>query len=125
MKFISCLLVFVFFCLSAVPQNLTIKGKVVSKTGEPVPFASVIIKGTGIGVKANGQGEFTIVLTKLPTKLVASSVGFRPKQYKLKRKNPGREIIIVLIALDHLENTTIKIALRSTADCNKKAHEIS
>ncbi len=53
------LLLLLFACFEVVGQNLTISSRAVDKdTKEPLPFASVGIKGKPIGTISNLQGEF-------------------------------------------------------------------
>jgi hypothetical protein len=48
-----------FCCFSALSQKLTLSGKVVDKdTGEPLPYASIVLKGKAIGTVANTDGNF-------------------------------------------------------------------
>jgi hypothetical protein len=50
---------FVIFSLTATAQNLTLSGKITDKASqEPLPFASISIKGKPIGTITNLQGEF-------------------------------------------------------------------
>lgn len=56
-SFLTVILVFSAFWVLG--QKLTVSGKVVDKdTGEPLPFASIVIKGRPVGTVANLQGEF-------------------------------------------------------------------
>ena len=65
--------------LSISAQNLEIKGVVTDAgTGEPIPFASVVLKGTTTGVACDADGLYTI---SLPTDgqhiLSFSSIGYQ------------------------------------------------
>lgn len=58
-------------------QNRTITGKVVDEKGNPVPYASVQIKGSNKGVTADEKGNYSIeVPTGRNVRLLISSVGF-------------------------------------------------
>jgi hypothetical protein len=49
----------IFCCFSALSQKLTLSGKVVdTDTGEPLPYASIVLKGKAIGTVANTDGNF-------------------------------------------------------------------
>ncbi len=52
-----------------------ITGKVTSATGEPIPGASIKIKGTSIGTSADASGNFSLTVPDNAV-LVISSVGF-------------------------------------------------
>ena len=73
------LLTFVSFSLS----SQTIKGKVIEASGESIPFADVIEKGTTNGTSTNGDGEFSITVKKIPTTIVISSLGFANQEIKI------------------------------------------
>jgi len=70
-------------------QQRTISGKVTDQNGEPLPGATVIIKGTTQGTVANAEGEYT--LTNIPenTTLVFSFVGMKTQEI-----NVGNRTII-------------------------------
>jgi len=56
---ILTIILFVLLATSAVAQNINVSGKVIDhETKEPMPFASVYIKGKTIGTITNLQGEF-------------------------------------------------------------------
>ncbi len=57
-------------------QSRTVKGVVRDGQGNPVPYASVIVKGTSVGVTADDKGIYTID-AKPGDVLVVSSTGFR------------------------------------------------
>lgn len=63
-------------------RTITVKGKVVDKSGEPVIGANVLIKGTSSGVATDLDGKFT--LSVAPTaSLVVSYVGMKPQTISL------------------------------------------
>ncbi len=72
---------------------ITVTGSVTNFSGIPVPFASVIIPGTNIGVAADELGRFKIRLMPAHRVLEISSVGYYTLQYAVK--GPG-DISIVL-----------------------------
>src|SRR5678816_652517 len=52
-------ILFSLLATSAVAQNIIVSGKVIDhETKEPMPYASVYIKGKAIGTITNLQGEF-------------------------------------------------------------------
>lgn len=59
-KFLSLFAVLVFCCIQAYPQTKTVTGKITDDQGQPVPFATVRIKGSTIGTSANADGVFSI-----------------------------------------------------------------
>jgi TonB-linked SusC/RagA family outer membrane protein len=53
----------------------TVTGKVIDESGNAIPFATVREKGTGIGVSADGSGDFKITIQNNGT-LEVSATGF-------------------------------------------------
>ncbi|MCG8321126.1 MAG: carboxypeptidase-like regulatory domain-containing protein [Cytophagales bacterium] len=41
-------------------KGVTLKGQVVDKSGQPIPFSSLAIKGSAYGVVSNEKGQFSI-----------------------------------------------------------------
>jgi TonB-linked SusC/RagA family outer membrane protein len=59
-KFLSLLAVLVLLSSLAFSQTKTVTGKVTDQSGQPVPFATVRVKGTKVGVSADADGNFSI-----------------------------------------------------------------
>ena len=65
------------FAISAYGQTFTVMGSVYdASTNETVPFASILIKGTGTGTSSDVDGKFSINVPRNAT-LVVSSIGYR------------------------------------------------
>ncbi len=76
----SFLLVMVFFTIAAKAQNLTFSGRVTDAKGDPIPSASVTIKGKKtLGTATDAKGNFKILATKGDV-LVFTSLNFTPKE---------------------------------------------
>jgi len=80
------------------PDSLTIQGKVVDENGAPVPFATVMLKGTKNGAAADSTGAFKVKAEGSwdSIYLVVLSVGFQPTEVKLSKANAGANSTIVL-----------------------------
>ncbi|WP_088324517.1 TonB-dependent receptor [Polaribacter tangerinus] len=70
----SFLMIFPLFMVAQ-----TIKGKVTDTSGEVLPFMNVVESGTKNGTTTDDNGEFSINVLQLPTKLTVSSLGFKTK----------------------------------------------
>lgn len=67
-----------------VPAPIEIKGLVKdSKTSMPIPGASVVIKGTTMGVSTNNAGEFTLNVPDKDVTLIVSFIGYKSQDVKL------------------------------------------
>ena len=91
-KWKKCLLVF-FPCVLLAFQTMAqttarkITGKIVNETsGDPVPNATITIKGSKTFAISDGSGGFTIEAEK-GNSLVITSTGFEPKEIKLGTAN--------------------------------------
>jgi TonB-linked SusC/RagA family outer membrane protein len=60
-------------------QTRSIKGKVTDEKGNPIPFASISVKGTQTGTAADGSGDFSIQ-AKTGDILVVSAIGISSKE---------------------------------------------
>ena len=80
----------------AFAQNVSVRGVVTdAQSGDPVPFASVVVKGTSQGVVADTDGNYSISAPANAV-LVFSSVGFQTQEVTLN----GRSVVNVLLAPD-------------------------
>jgi TonB-linked SusC/RagA family outer membrane protein len=69
--------------LAAYAQNKTISGSVRNEKGDPVPFASVTIKGKRSGVSTDGDGKFILQNIATGTTLVVSATGYASNELLL------------------------------------------
>lgn len=61
---------------TASAQQLQVTGRVVDETGEPLPFVTVIVRGTTIGTVASIDGAFTITVPSAESTLQFSLMGY-------------------------------------------------
>lgn len=78
-KIASLFTMLMLFSALAFGQNRTISGTVTNEKGDPVPGATVVIKGTKTGVPADNNGQFRI-LAKTGDVLMATSSGLEPAE---------------------------------------------
>ncbi|WP_323825280.1 DUF5686 and carboxypeptidase-like regulatory domain-containing protein [Algoriphagus sp. C2-6-M1] len=70
---------FLFVLLISTPSfgQFVVKGKVTdSATGDPIPFASVLLKGTTIGVSTDFEGNYSIATKTLTDSISVSYLGY-------------------------------------------------
>ena len=73
-----------FAALVASAQNLTVTGVVTdSSTGEPIPFASIQVKGTRTGGSTDADGRYSMQVASNGS-LVFSSIGYKPAEVQVK-----------------------------------------
>ncbi|MFT3947042.1 MAG: TonB-dependent receptor [Agriterribacter sp.] len=78
----ACLTVMIL-CITATgvfAQSIAVKGKVANDKGEPLPNATVVVKGTKNGTTTNDAGEFSINVPGKKSILVISVVGHQPQE---------------------------------------------
>jgi hypothetical protein len=84
--------------LEARKDQVSIKGKVIDSKNNPVPFATVVIKGATTGLAADSSGRFELRIQLEPqSKLEVSSVGFNTAEAMINMKTDlAKELIIQL-----------------------------
>ncbi|MFD1140906.1 TonB-dependent receptor [Larkinella insperata] len=60
--------------------NREITGKVLDEKGQPIPGASVIVKGTTLGTSTNAEGEYILSLPDDKNAIIFSFVGYVPQE---------------------------------------------
>jgi hypothetical protein len=94
-----------------VDTNRIIKGKVTDTDLNPVPFASIRIKGLKTGTAADSDGSFTIKLPPAFNILEISSLGFIPGEVDCRNANPYQ---LLNIKLEQEQQVTLGIVVIST-----------
>lgn len=61
-------------------QSQTIRGKVSDSRGEPLPGATVVIKGTQIGTTTDADGRFQIAANQAESILIITFIGFETQE---------------------------------------------
>ena len=79
-------------CLISGDGKVTISGVVKDETGQPLPGASVVVKGTTTGVVTNSDGSFTIEVEK-DAPLEVSFLSFKSESFVA---SVSKRVIIVL-----------------------------
>ncbi|MEJ7625346.1 MAG: SusC/RagA family TonB-linked outer membrane protein [Ferruginibacter sp.] len=74
-RFLSLFTMLMFCGLLAFSQSRVVSGKVTDSNGKPVPFASVLVKGSSTGVQTDVNGEYSIRVNSGDV-LVVSSQSF-------------------------------------------------
>ncbi len=77
--FYSILLLIVL--LASTASAAVIKGKITDTKGEPLPFATVYIEGTGIGTAANAVAEYSLTVSEGTHTIVCQYMGFKQANF--------------------------------------------
>ncbi len=96
------LLLLVLFPLIGSAQE-TVSGTVTeSGTGDPLPGASIVVKGTNKGVVSDFDGKFSIQVESLPIVIVVSSVGSKTMEVEVKSSSPVSLVLEQGVSLDEI-----------------------
>ena len=86
----------IFFSLNIFAQSATFSGRITSgENNEPVPAASVIIKGAGAGTYTDNRGNFKITTVHaLPFTLEISSVGYESMELVVESASTSLSVVL-------------------------------
>lgn len=109
MKKYVCFITFFLCTLCSIAQDNIIKGTVTdSITGEALPYASLIFKGTTIGTATDMNGHFELTLPERTQMLEISYLGYKTKQMNISPQY-SRRLDIGLSPNDiSLQEVTVK-----------------
>lgn len=98
------------------PDPVTIKGVVKdSKSLTPIPGASVVIKGTTIGMSTDNEGKFTIVSPDPQATLVISFIGYKKQEINVTE---DKEAIVYLEEDIQMLNEAVAIGYQKVTKRN-------
>ncbi|SDE53028.1 SusC/RagA family TonB-linked outer membrane protein [Ulvibacter litoralis] len=113
-------LLFLFPCL--VFAQTSLKGKILDKNGDTVPFANVIEKGTTNGTTTDIDGKFTIDVPNLPATLVFSSLGYETVEQVVNTAAPMTiNFVESAQALDEVVVTGLATSVKRSNSANAVA----
>lgn len=70
----------------AFSQTIVVKGKVTdAASGDPIPFANLIFKGTTVGTTTDFDGNYTLKVTVKVDSLIASYLGYKTRSKKVDK----------------------------------------
>jgi TonB-linked SusC/RagA family outer membrane protein len=90
--FLSCVILFVG---EAAAQTRLVTGRITDAAGNPIPSASVVVKGSRKGTNTSVDGTFKIKVPAGATTLTVSSIGFGNKDVSIAESG---DIIVQLVA---------------------------
>ena len=105
------------FSSIAFSQSRSISGRVMSAQNEPIPFASILEKGTSNGASADAEGRFKMKITR--NTLVVSAMGFNTKEVTA---GSGEILITLQAAVGQMEEVIVSGVVGAT---DKKKMTIS
>jgi len=76
---LKLLTLFLFLPCIAWAQT-TVSGKIIDEKGEGIPFATIVEEGTSTGTTSDIDGKFEFNVSKLPTVIAVSYIGYKSKK---------------------------------------------
>lgn len=109
--FLSLLLISLSYLGQA--QNIIVSGTVTdTKNNQPVPFATLGIKGKSVGTVANEKGVFNFIVESnqatAEEQLIVSSIGYEPSTISLARFKEGNQSVKLNPSVNALQTVTIR-----------------
>ena len=113
-KIVSLLAVLILSIVSALSQTKTVTGRVTDANGDPIPYATVKIKGGTTGTAADQNGKFTIEAASNDI-LTISAAGFDTQEISLsglstvnvslKTAANLQEVVVTALGITRSKNT--------------------
>ncbi|HEX3934703.1 MAG TPA: carboxypeptidase-like regulatory domain-containing protein, partial [Puia sp.] len=110
--FLTALILFI----SVRAQNKSISGRVTDQANQPVPFATILLKGTKIATSADADGTFTI-RAKQGDVLIISGAGF---ESKLVTVGVGQ----VAVQVSRKESSMAEVVITGALGVQRQAKEL-
>ena len=114
-NFKNLLMVALFFATAAVFGQTQLTGKVVDEANQPLPNASVIVKGTTNGTSTDFDGKFTLTANSNSGAIVISFVGYNNKEVSFSSANKD----LGTIQLTEDANTLDEVVIQGVIDVAK------
>ncbi|MEO5984716.1 MAG: SusC/RagA family TonB-linked outer membrane protein [Ferruginibacter sp.] len=105
-RFLSLFTMLMLCGILAFAQSRVVTGRVTDKNGKPIPFASVLIKGSNTGVQTDINGEYSIRVNTGDV-LVVSSQSFDSNEFTMGTGNTQ------IVSLDQKVNTIQEVIVTS------------
>lgn len=84
--FLLALVGFGFYSTGSLAQQTIVTGKVTdAASGDPIPFANIVFKGTTIGTTSDFDGKFTLKSNNPTDSVVASYIGYKMRVKPAKK----------------------------------------
>jgi uncharacterized membrane protein len=100
----------VFFLLSLVAhaQTFNLSGTITDNNGEPIPFATILVKNTSKGSSANTDGQYILSLSTGTYEVLFKAIGFKQETRTINLK--GNQVVNVSLAPEayQLQNVVVK-----------------
>ncbi len=101
-----------FYLQAQLNGALLLSGKIVGEDHQGVPGASVSVKGTKTGTVTDSSGKFSLIInSKLPFRILISSIGFSGQEIEIK--NANQQLAVQLTTQTYIANEVVVTASRT------------
>lgn len=108
-------------------QDRRVTGKVSDAAGQPVPGASILIKGTNLGANTGASGEFSLTVKSNDAVLIVSAIGYKTSEVTVgvqtrvdvtlqEQASALNEVVVTGYTTDSRRETTGAVATVKTKD---------
>lgn len=102
-KFYFLIILFLMAAVSVIyGQSINVSGTITGNDGEPIPGASIVLKGTNTGVISNWDGKYSINVPELKGTLVISFIGYQTREIAITGRVLNAMLTEASEALDEL-----------------------
>ncbi len=107
-KCLLYLFVLVFGSVTVFAQKVIISGKITdATTGDPVFYATIVVKGTSIGTSSNFDGRFKLEFSKKADSVSVSCVGYIPQSFHITQA--AEQILDIRLKSDSRQLNEVRI----------------
>ena len=97
-------------------QEHTIKGRVINTGAEPVPYATILVKGHPLGATTKGDGTYELSLPAGTYQLLVSIVGYKRGEVALTVPDSTEKVIVLTEEAQNLSEVVVRAKTRDRAD---------
>ena len=108
MRLLFTCLIFVLIAPTALAQKVSLKGKITTLNGFPVPFASVYEKNSKVGTSANSEGEYELELETGKHILIFKAIGYTQDSKEIDLKSDQILNLVLKEAVYELKDVVVR-----------------
>lgn len=103
---VALTMAFLFVSAGGFAQAIAVKGKVTNDKAEPMPNASVLVKGTTTGVTTGDDGSFSINVPNTRAVLVISAIGYQTREVTVGNQT-NIDVVLPVAESGELESVVV------------------
>jgi hypothetical protein len=108
MKSALSLITFIILCANVLAQTYTLSGTIKDNTGQPVPFATILIKNTSKGSSGNSDGQYSLSAPSGSYDILFKAIGYKQVTRQVDLKSNQTLNIELSPEAYQLQNVVVK-----------------